>query len=64
MNYVLPRNVIEGAHRCGLKVVTFGSIMELTARHQSENAYLSSKVKLGDFVSAFSAKHEGAVHIR
>jgi len=64
VNYVLPRNVIEGAHRCGMKVVTFGSIMELTARDQSENAYLSSKVELGDFVSAFSAGNEGVVHIR
>jgi nucleoside-diphosphate-sugar epimerase len=64
VNYVLARNIIQGANRCGLKVVTFGSIMELFTGEQSENPYFSSKSRLGNFVREFAAENGNALHMR
>src|SRR4051794_15878883 len=40
VNYLLARNVVEGAHKCGLRVVTFGSAMEAIAGEDFNNSYL------------------------
>lgn len=64
VNYVLARNVVEGARRCGLKVATCGSIMERFVRGTADNPYLASKVRLGNFVEDFAAREGGVVHIR
>ena len=64
VNYLLARNVVEGAQKCGLRVVTFGSVMEAIAGEGSENSYFASKVRLGNFVKEYSAKHGNALHVR
>src|SRR6266478_3919387 len=64
VNYLLARNVVEGAHKCGLRVMTFGTVMETIAGERSENPYFASKVRLGNFVGEFSAKYGDALHVR
>jgi nucleoside-diphosphate-sugar epimerase len=64
VNYFLARNVIEGAHQCGLRVMTFGSVMEVIAGEGSGNSYFASKVRLGNFVREYSAKYGNALHVR
>lgn len=64
VNYVLARNVVTGARRCGLKVATFGSIMERFMGEPADNPYVASKVRLGNFAEDFSAGHGGIIHIR
>lgn len=64
VNYVLARNIVEGATRCGLKVVTFGSIMECFVSGPADNPYVASKARLGNFVQDFSAREGGVIHIR
>lgn len=62
VNFNLPKNIIEGALRLGIKVVTFGSIMEELL--QTKNSYVYSKVLLANYVNeAVSAGHPIA-HIR
>lgn len=60
INYVLARNVIEGARRCGLKVATFGSIMERFVGGPADNPYVASKARLGNFVEEFSTREAGS----
>ncbi|WP_338015395.1 NAD-dependent epimerase/dehydratase family protein [Dyella acidiphila] len=48
VNYRLPRNVIDGAARLGIKVVTFGTIMESLL--DVGNAYVESKKRLREYV--------------
>jgi nucleoside-diphosphate-sugar epimerase len=64
VNYVLARNVVEGAYECGLRIMTFGTVMETIAGERSENPYFASKVRLGNFVGEFSAKYGDALHVR
>ncbi|MCK1574592.1 NAD(P)-dependent oxidoreductase [Bradyrhizobium sp. 174] len=64
VNYVLARNVVEGARRCGLKVATFGSIMERFVGDPGYNPYVASKIRLANFVEDLSAREGGVIHIR
>lgn len=57
VNYRLPRNVISAALPLGMRVVTFGTVME--AMHNVGNAYIDSKRRLGEYVN--SACGRGAV---
>jgi nucleoside-diphosphate-sugar epimerase len=47
-----------------LRTVTFGTIMERLAGDTSANAYVASKVQLGNFVAGFSAGQVSPLHIR
>jgi nucleoside-diphosphate-sugar epimerase len=62
VNVALPSNVIEGAARLGIKVITFGTVMETLLARQ--NAYVQSKTALGDHVAAEAARGKSALHIR
>src|SRR6266478_2595138 len=64
VNYVLARNVVEGACKCGLRIMTFGTVMEAIAGDRSGNPYFASKLRLGNFVREFSAKYGNALHVR
>lgn len=64
VNFLLAKNVIEGATRLGFRVVTFGTVMEVVAGETSSNSYFLSKVKLGKFVDNFSSKSDLLLHIR
>jgi len=64
VNYLLARNVIEGATKLGFKVVTFGTVMETVVGNLSENPYLASKLNLSSFIEDFSAKSDLVLHVR
>lgn len=64
VNFLLAKNVVLGASKLGLKVVTFGTVMEKIVGEKSVNPYFSSKVKLGNFVEDFCTKSSLALHIR
>ena len=64
VNFSLAKNVIEGATKLGLRVVTFGTVMEKVVGDKSINPYFSSKIRLGRFVEDFSIKSELVLHIR
>jgi nucleoside-diphosphate-sugar epimerase len=62
VNVALPRNVIAGAAAHGLKVMTFGTVMEtLLARH---NPYIESKAALGRHVAELAVAGQPVVHVR
>lgn len=62
VNVDLPRNLIEGATRIGLRVVTFGTIMEQLAAHS--NPYVRSKAALGRFVAERVAGGDDVLHLQ
>ncbi len=64
VNYLLARNVIEGATKLGFRVVTFGTIMETIVGDRPADPYLASKICLGNFVEEFSAKSDLVLHVR
>lgn len=64
VNYRLARNVIEGATRVGIRVVTFGTIMEVLLGERSSNPYIASKTRLGNFVQNLANTCGTALHIR
>ncbi|ARP92909.1 NAD-dependent epimerase/dehydratase family protein [Bordetella genomosp. 13] len=62
VNYLLPRNVVEGATKTGAKVITFGTIMEgLLA---SRNPYIQSKAALAEYVAGAASRNEPVVHVQ
>lgn len=61
VNYDLPRMVIEGVKDLGTKVVTFGTAME---HGLTDNRYVKSKVRLGEFVEQANATGAHATHVR
>ncbi|ATM93996.1 ADP-glyceromanno-heptose 6-epimerase [Yersinia frederiksenii] len=60
VNYLLPKNIIEATSHLGLKVVTFGTIMEELV--STKNAYIESKSMLSNFISELSDVN--TLHIR
>lgn len=64
VNFALARNLIVGATRLGLKVVTFGTVMEKVVGDTSDNPYFSSKTRLSRFVDEFCADSALALHVR
>ncbi|WP_441229142.1 NAD-dependent epimerase/dehydratase family protein [Tardiphaga sp. 215_C5_N2_1] len=63
VNLDLARNIIEGASRQGIRVVTFGTIMEEIVGRDTPNPYFSSKQRLNDYVVAAS-RGENVLHVR
>lgn len=63
VNYLLPKNLIQGASKVGIRTITFGTIMEQLIR-DTENPYIASKIRLGDFISQFSQNCHLPLHIR
>lgn len=64
VNYLLARNVVEGATKLGFKVVTFGTVMEDIVNEKTTNPYLESKIRLGHFVNDFSTNSDLVLHIK
>ena len=64
VNFLLARNVIEGAAIVGMRTITFGTVMENLIGDKTTNPYFLSKIKLGNFVSEFTTKSNLALHIR
>jgi nucleoside-diphosphate-sugar epimerase len=64
VNLNLPQNVIEGASRLGLRVITFGTIMEEVVGRTGENPYYDSKMRLSDYVRKSADDAADVLHIR
>jgi nucleoside-diphosphate-sugar epimerase len=62
VNVELPVRVIRGACAAGLRVVTFGTVMEQLVEHP--NAYIASKAELGRFVAERAAAGDAVMHVR
>lgn len=62
VNFNLPKNVIDGALDAGLKVITFGTIMETT--EGLVNPYISSKRDLAEYVESKISNCGDVIHIR
>jgi len=62
VNYQLPKNVIDGAGKIGIKVVTFGTIMEEISEYQ--NSYVQSKIELKNYVNEVSQRGQSALHLQ
>lgn len=62
VNYILPKNVIDGATKQGVKVITFGTVME--GLLQSKNLYIQSKSALGEYSNAVVGGTCLAAHIQ
>jgi len=57
VNFVLPKNIINGTLKHGLKVVTFGTIMDQFVDDKSTNPYFKSKKKLSTFIDQYHNKN-------
>jgi nucleoside-diphosphate-sugar epimerase len=62
INYLLPKHIVEGATRSGLRVVTFGSVMEKLITNQ--NSYIHSKAMLGNYIANLSLTDHYQTHFR
>lgn len=62
VNYHLPKNLIEGAATLGIRVVTFGTIMERLL--SQGNRYVQSKVTLGRYVAETAEINQRVAHVR
>lgn len=62
INYHLPKNLIDGATKLGIKVITFGTVMERLL--QSKNPYVQTKTALGEYVRAVASASSPAVHLQ
>jgi nucleoside-diphosphate-sugar epimerase len=64
VNVLLPAHVIEAASSLGLRVVTFGSVMETIADTGTANSYIASKARLGALVAQRAAAGANVLHVR
>jgi nucleoside-diphosphate-sugar epimerase len=64
VNFLLAKNVVKGATKAGMRVVTFGTVMEKLIGEKSESPYFLSKLKLGKFISGLSDHNDLALHVR
>lgn len=64
VNLTLPKNLIKGAARLGIRVVTFGTIMEEIVGRSSGNPYFDSKVQLSNYIQTTSDRRTRILHIR
>ena len=62
VNYHLPKNIIDGASKLGIKVITFGTVMEGLLKTQ--NAYIQSKTRLSEYVKSVASDDQLAIHLQ
>lgn len=62
VNYYLPKNLIDGVTKLGIKVITFGTVME--GLLQAKNSYIQSKAALSEYVSSVAAEGKPAIHVQ
>lgn len=62
VNVELPTRVIEGACAAGLRVVTFGTVMERLLEHP--NAYIATKAELGRLAAERAAAGDAVMHLQ
>lgn len=62
VNYHLPKNLIDGAAKLGIKIITFGTVME--GLLQSKNHYIQTKTALGEYISTAAASGSPVIHLQ
>lgn len=62
VNFHLPKNLIAALSPLGIRVVTFGTVME--AFDGAQNAYVESKRRLGEYVSTSLSSGAAALHLQ
>jgi len=62
VNYTLPKNIIDGAAKLGIRVITFGTVME--GLLMSKNGYVQSKTLLNEYVQSMAEKKNPVVHVQ
>lgn len=62
VNYQLPKNLIDGAAKLGIKVITFGTVMEGLLK--SKNPYIQTKTALGEYARAVASLANPAIHMQ
>ena len=62
VNVELPARVIEGTADAGLRIMTFGTVMERLVEHP--NAYIATKAELGRLVAERSAAGVPVTHLQ
>ncbi len=62
VNFALPRNVILAGEQLGLKVVTFGTVLE--GMMKQPNAYVGSKERLSEYVAEAVSRNVSVLHCR
>jgi nucleoside-diphosphate-sugar epimerase len=62
VNVELPTRIIEGACAAGMRVVTFGTVMERLVEHP--NAYVSAKARLGRFAARRAEAGDSVMHLQ
>jgi nucleoside-diphosphate-sugar epimerase len=64
VNLILPQNIIEGASRSGIRVITFGTIMEEIVGRSAGNPYFASKLRLSEYIQDASSRSADVLHVR
>ena len=62
VNFHLPKNLIDGTAKLGIKIITFGTVME--GLLYSKNPYIQSKTALGEYISKVAATGNPVIHLR
>lgn len=62
VNVDLPAQIVDGACKAGLHVMTFGTVMERLVEHP--NAYIASKAALGRLVAERAAAGDPVAHLQ
>ncbi len=62
VNYHLPKNLIDGGAKLGIKIITFGTVME--GLSQSKNPYIQTKTALGEYISTAAATGSPVIHLQ
>jgi nucleoside-diphosphate-sugar epimerase len=62
VNYHLPKNLIDGAAKLGIKIITFGTVME--GLLQSKNPYIQTKIELAEYISTAAATGSPVIHLQ
>jgi nucleoside-diphosphate-sugar epimerase len=62
VNYHLPKNLIDGAAKLGIKIITFGTVME--GLLQSKNPYIQTKTALGEYISTVATSGSPVIHLQ
>lgn len=63
-NYQLPLNLITAGKFYGVKILTFGSIMEEVPHSSNSNRYLKSKLLFRDFLASGDAMGSNFLHLQ
>jgi nucleoside-diphosphate-sugar epimerase len=63
VNWLLPQQVIRAAEPLGIRVITFGTVMEMLAHH-NPSRYVASKIALVDFIEQRARAGSRVLHLR